>query len=123
MRRWLAIMMLVFLPLQFSWAAVANYCGHETGAAAKHIGHHDHAGHSHATKDVDPGHKGKVDGTASSASNLDCGHCLGYCAGMVDVSGSMEPQALASPPLWLGVSPSAEHPPAQPERPQWAALA
>jgi len=123
MRRWIAIVMLVFLPVQFSWAAVANYCGHETGAAANHIGHHDHAGHSHATKDADPGDKGKADGTASGAFDLDCGHCHGYCAGMVDVSASMEPQALASSPPGLGASPSAEHTPAQPERPQWAALA
>lgn len=123
MRRWLAILMLVFLPLQFSWAAVANYCQHETDAAADHIGHHDHAGHSHATKDADPGDKGKADGSVPSASNLDCGHCHGYCAGMVDVVSAFEPQALASAPLGLSALPSAEHTPAQPERPQWAALA
>ena len=123
MRRWLAILLLVFLPLQFSWAAVANYCAHETGAAASHVGHHDHAGHSHASKDVDPGHKGQADGKTPSASYLDCGHCHGTCAAMVDVVASFEPEALASAPLSLSAAPSAEHMPAQPERPQWAALA
>ena len=44
-------------------------------------------------------------------------------AGMVDVVSAFEPQALASTPLGLSASPSAEHMPAQPERPQWAALA
>lgn len=123
MRRWLAILLLVFLPLQFSWAAVANYCAHETGAAASHVGHHDHAGHSHASKDVDPGHKGQADGKTPSASYLDCGHCHGTCAAMVDVVASFEAEALASAPLSLSAAPSAEHMPAQPERPQWAALA
>lgn len=123
MRRWLAIVMLVFLPLQFSWAAVASYCGHETGAAAQHIGHHDHQGHGHAAKDVDPGDKGKADGTATGASSFDCCHCHGCCTGLVDVVTSFEPPAPASAPLGLSMSHSAEHPPAQPERPQWAALA
>ena len=42
MRRWLATLLLVLLPFQFSWAAVGGYCQHETGAAAKHFGHHNH---------------------------------------------------------------------------------
>ena len=42
MRRWLSILMLTLLPLQFSWAAVAAYCGHETGQHAEHLGHHEH---------------------------------------------------------------------------------
>ena len=42
MRRWLAILLLVCLPLQFSWAAVADYCMHESGETADHVGHHDH---------------------------------------------------------------------------------
>jgi hypothetical protein len=37
MRRRLAVPLLVFLPLQFSWAAVANHCGHDTGGAAEHL--------------------------------------------------------------------------------------
>ena len=42
MRRFLLILLLALLPLQFSWAAVAGYCQHETGPAAKHFGHHAH---------------------------------------------------------------------------------
>jgi hypothetical protein len=116
-------MMLVFLPLQFSWAVVADYCVHETGAAAKHPGHHDHAEHSHASQDVDPGNKGTDDRTAAPSSSPDCGHCHGSCAGMVDLPVAFEPPALASAPPDLGACPAAEPMPAQPERPQWAALA
>lgn len=123
MRRWLILLLLAFLPLQFSWAAVARYCGHETSAAAGHIGHHDHAGHSHAAKDVDAGQAGQADGTASGASNLDCGHCHGHFAGMVDGVAAFAPRALAGTPPGRVDCACAEHTPAQPERPQWAALA
>jgi hypothetical protein len=41
MRNLVVILMLCLVPLQFSWAAVADYCGHEQGKAAQHFGHHD----------------------------------------------------------------------------------
>ena len=42
MRRWLAIFLLILLPAQLSWAAVGDYCAHESGAGAEHFGHHEH---------------------------------------------------------------------------------
>lgn len=54
MRRRLAIVLLALLPLQFSWAAVASYCGHETQAATGHFGHHGHPQHADAPVDVTP---------------------------------------------------------------------
>lgn len=41
MRRFIVIIMLCLLPLQVSWAVVAEYCGHEQEKAAQHFGHHD----------------------------------------------------------------------------------
>ena len=41
MRRFLVLLLLCLLPLQISWAAVANYCGHEQDKTAQHIAHHD----------------------------------------------------------------------------------
>lgn len=43
MRRWLSLLLLVLLPLQFTWGAAAAYCGHETAREARHVGHHVHA--------------------------------------------------------------------------------
>lgn len=40
-KKLLFIFMLVLLPLQVSWAAVAVYCQHEQGQSA-HFGHHNH---------------------------------------------------------------------------------
>lgn len=42
MRRWLAVFLLILLPLQLSWAVAATYCGHEADPAARHVGHHEH---------------------------------------------------------------------------------
>lgn len=41
MRRLLVLLMLCLLPFQMSWAAVAEYCGHEQEKASQHFGHHD----------------------------------------------------------------------------------
>lgn len=41
MKRILVLLMLCLLPLQTSWATVANYCGHEGDKTTHHFGHHD----------------------------------------------------------------------------------
>lgn len=123
MRRWFAIVLMLLLPLQFSWAAVANYCGHETSAVADHVGHHGHASHDHGGKVAEMGDSAKTDGSSSPASGIDCGHCHGYCVGMFDLPSSLQPLLLGTAPPHLGAAPAAEHVPAQPERPQWASLA
>ena len=40
MRRFLVLIMLCLLPLQTSWATVADYCAHEEDKVAQHLGHH-----------------------------------------------------------------------------------
>jgi hypothetical protein len=112
MRRCLAILLLVFLPFQFSWAAVAGYCQHETGAAAQHIGHHEHKHHSDGADPSDAkALGGGIDG--------DCAVCHAGCAAALTglavlplVAASFanhlwHPGVLTSPPT------------GQPERPNW----
>lgn len=110
MRRWLAIFFMVFMPLQLSWAAVSAYCEHESGAAANHVGHHEHR------------HKGdEPDAGSKAVTHLDCGFC--HIAGVVALpsGGPSSPAvamalAMAPPPLGRLVS----RYPAEPERPKWA---
>lgn len=71
MRRWLTIFLLVFLPLQLSWAAGSVYCQHETGSSAKHFGHH---GHRHLGGDRD-GSAVDDGGDASGTYHADCESC------------------------------------------------
>lgn len=75
MRRWLTVFLMLFLPLQFSWAVAATYCSHEPkGAAAGHFGHHEHQ--HHAGADLAKDGKGKL----ADAVDGDCEVChLGAC--------------------------------------------
>lgn len=73
---------MLFLPLQWSFAAVAEYCLHESDAAAqKHVGHHPHEHHDQSKDQSDTG-KGKL-------QHADCATCLGHIA-------YIEPAAAAS---------------------------
>ena len=132
MRRVLAIVLLVLLPLQFSWAAVAAYCGHETQAAVAHFGHHQHRhlaeASDRAALDTDATAGAAVspdaaDGQAPGALDLDCGHCHGSCSAMpawpLGLAGAV---STAQPGATLDAAGGA-HAPTRPERPQWLPLA
>ncbi|PRC95076.1 hypothetical protein [Solimicrobium silvestre] len=62
MKRILIIFLLTILPLQMSWASVANYCLHEQDKSVQHFGHHTH---QHQTEQ-----QPQSDGTDS-----DCDYC------------------------------------------------
>jgi hypothetical protein len=136
-RRFLAIVLLALLPLQFSWAAVASYCGHETQGAG-HFGHHDHdhAHHAGASSDAGPAADlsahasptpdktgGAESDKAPGAMDLDCGHCHGTCSAMLTSPMGL-PGALSTalPSATLDETGGA-HAPTRPERPQWLPLA
>ena len=51
MVRCLLVVLMLLLPTQFTWAAVATYCEHETTPTSFHIGHHDH---QHQADSLDP---------------------------------------------------------------------
>lgn len=70
MHRLVAILILILLPVQWTFAAVGSYCRHEAAVAAKsHVGHHEHE-HEHA-KPV------KADGKGDSGTfeDQDCPTC------------------------------------------------
>lgn len=126
MRRWLTLLLLVWLPLQFTWAVGASCCppgarGSSHHMATHHMAAQDAAAPCHATDDTPPPHSG--DAPHSNAPGMDCGHCHGYCLGMPDVPGTVALPTLAdAPPVQIEL-PRTEHTPAQPERPQWPGLA
>jgi hypothetical protein len=135
-RRYLAIFLLAMLPLQFSWAAVASYCGHETQASTGYFGHHAHEHHAHAGSDAGPAADVGTDLTSApdeaggvnrdnlpGAMDLDCGHCHGTCSAMLTLPMGL-PGALSTalPSATLDET-SGAHAPTRPERPQWLPLA
>lgn len=115
MRRWLAILLLVLLPAQFSWAKLAAYCAHGAGSAAWHLGHHDKAQHGHAQPAADEATPGALD--------HDCGHCHGQLVVILGVPLQPLPAVAATAYFSLNAPNRAAPVPRPPERPQWAALA
>lgn len=127
-RRFLAIFMLVVLPFQFSWAAAASYCAHESSPDAVHFGHHELQHHADGS-DLEPVVADEAagadarDGKGSGGTDLDCGQCHSS-------SGAMQTLALAVPAPILAAAPSAApdefrgaYAATRPERPQWRLLA
>lgn len=120
MRRWLLIALLFVLPLQFSWAAAAAYCGHEPAPARTHTGHHAHA-HAASVADASQAQSDGVAKAQASPSGVDhdCGFCHLGCA---------QPLPSQAPSLPLGArdtiaapaTPSfASRGPDHPDRPDW----
>ena len=117
MRRWLALFLLCLLPLQVSWAAVADYCSHEHGSATQHFGHHDDE-HEVWTDQPDDA-KQQTDPVQTGKSSLghDHSHLSGFLALLHEHSVSTY-NAL-QPALRCNALTYPSIPPDRPERPNW----
>lgn len=112
MRRWLALFLLILLPLLSAWSVASAYCGGESDARAQHLGHHVDTHH-------EDGQRGSAGGTATSA---DCDHCHSPGATMSSFGNATRLIAPQAPVRWTDVALRAP-PVALPERPNWARLA
>lgn len=79
MRRWIAIALMIVLPLQFSWAAVAAYCQDEQGSSAQHFGHHVHL-QQKGDSDGHGGVSGSSHAKGQQQADRDCG-CSDHLCG------------------------------------------
>ncbi|TAK85306.1 MAG: hypothetical protein EPO01_13610 [Aquabacterium sp.] len=73
MRRWLVTLLVLLLPIQFTWVVAAPYCKHETAVRVAHFGHH-----SHEHKDTfgtESSKAAKTDGGSQDAVDYDCELC------------------------------------------------
>jgi hypothetical protein len=118
MRWWLSILLLVFMPFQFSWSAVATYCEHESGTRAKHFGHHEHK-HQQPAGDSSEVSEAKLAGAPGAA--LDVADCHFHCQCTVDLPAApVMPMVIGSQALTVWAMADAIAPvPSRPERPQW----
>ena len=116
MRSWLVVLLLVLMPLQFSWAAMGAFCQHERGSDASHAGHHAHEHRSQSDSD------GATSQTSASVADADCGTCHAGCSiAAPDAQAGMGAMASASWASLRAVQPRSA-PFDVPERPQWHAL-
>lgn len=113
MRRYFAIFLLMFLPLQLSWATVGAYCQHDTGQQNHQTGYHDHQQHKADAKDF------KKAGGDADCCPCHIGCSVGLCSGAT-LPGIAEPH-IQSPDAVVVKYPAGL--PSKPERPKWAALA
>lgn len=124
MRRFLALFLLLLLPLQFSWAAVESYCEHEerveAAQVAKHV-QHAHADIAAAAADADAGTGTGMD--TSIDTGCDSCHCHGHFTGISNRVRAVEPHPSNARPTAALADTGGAHAPARPERPQWAPLA
>lgn len=119
MRRFVVFLMLCLLPLQISWAAVADYCGHGQGETVQHFGHHDegHDGHEASSEKSDPDKQ-------TGKFNIGHDHChLAVFLGLLSGTAVHASEQSALPPLRCDERIHASLALDRPERPKWYALA
>jgi hypothetical protein len=77
MKRALLILLMLLLPLQFSFAAASAYCADETVKNAEHFGHHEHNGAELMKKAEVHSDTNSIE---KSAGDSDCHFCHSACA-------------------------------------------
>ena len=123
MRRFVAFLLISLIGFQTSWAAVTSYCQHEQGAAARHLGHHDHQHHHKSLIKVaeQEGHQPHQQNLSNAGVDLDCSFCHAACivALLLDSNPAITIQATLDVSYRLILHPpSAPHD--LPERPNWS---
>lgn len=124
MKRWLLILLIALLPLQFSWAAVGAYCGDEHESQLEHAMHVERSASPEAGADSHSDAGLSTADSALSDSGLDCEtHCHGHASCMPGAAPPLTAQGAG--PTWLGetLACPCESRAIQPDRPQWLALA
>lgn len=119
-RRYLAILLLVVLPVQFSWAMVGQYCAHETGAQSQHLGHHSHEHEQNvATAQPNAFNADEASGGALGGVHADCYSCHVSC-GFAILTPLVYPEFPSASVRPNGPSHAiGMHLAEQPDRPQW----
>lgn len=119
--RRLVYLMLTLIALQLSWVAIGAYCTHETGAAARHFGHHAHI------ESADELAAGDADQPSSlakkAAPHPHCGTCAHGALSPIELPALVLHLSTAGAPA-VGEIPDPDSSiPSPPERPQWRAAA
>jgi hypothetical protein len=111
--------LLTIMMLQLSWSVVAEYCEHETGRAAQHLGHH--ASHDDPAQET----FSSLDQPSKSKAGTLHSHCTS-CAHTPLTIEELPVVVAVSEPLRLAPFSPLHHlssiDVAPPERPQWAAV-
>jgi len=117
MARKFIILLMTFVALQFTWTAVSAYCGHETGRAAQHFGHHQHAESADELATTAKDNSSSL--TKKLTPHADCASCSHANVALAGLEPAVShPLANKCTPC-LPVPALASAYTAPPERPQW----
>lgn len=121
MRRLIILLMLCMLPVQISWAAISDYCSHESTSQGQHGVHH-HAAHDFAVSvfDLD------LPSQSSDPDQAKFGHDHCHLAGFIGLLTTVEMRAAIAPDLLFMQGESSVFSSQildRPERPKWFLLA
>lgn len=108
MVRWLAVMLLLLVPLQFASASLEAYCAQSVGAATRHGDHHPHS------CQVDEGAAG-----TEGQLHVDCGFCQIQASAVLLDAGPLPAKGLTHVLVDSTQDFPASAPVAEPERPKW----
>lgn len=110
MRKLVATILLVLLPLQWGWAVAGSYCVHEAATDGGHFGHHAHEHGDRAPESavdsVDPQPADDASNDSSildqaSVADSDCGVChlgsLQVAVGVVISPAALAPETADTP--------------------------
>lgn len=113
MRRFIALLLLMLVPLQAAFGAAAGYCEDEKTEVTSHFGHHEHAG---GEAEIEP----SDDGNSTTA---DCQIChLASAQAAVSLDGMPSATAAAHAPAPKAAA-RADHPQHPSDRPPKSLLA
>lgn len=117
MRKWVAVFLLVLLPLQAAWSAMVRYDAYQTTHSTAHLGHH--ACH----QEGDSAHNPTAKAQSGAGLGADCGDCHGGCTVLAPhyVNSALLPAGHA--PMMSITSTVASHIQREPERPKWRSIA
>jgi hypothetical protein len=114
MKKYLLILLMLMLPVQYAWSAAAVYCQHEQGAPS-HFGHH---AHQHKVKADDKGAHGKV-----QSADSDCEYCHMFSHAFFIPFDTRPTTPLLANYTAPASIPYTSHIPRRPPRPNWSRVA
>lgn len=117
MKKFSLILLLLLLPLQFTFAAVSSYCADKTVKATAHLGHHEHSG------DKKIHDSPKVNLVEKAVTDSDCHFCHSVFANLPVTFAGLTTPEISLPTNVAPLLLAAQHQTTPLQRPPIASLA
>lgn len=113
-KKYLLILLMLILPVQYAWSAAAVYCQHEQNSPF-HFGHH---AHQHKVKSEESGSHGKV-----KMADTDCEYCHMFSHAFFIPFDTRPMAPIEQSYAWPNTISYTSHIPQRPPRPNWSLVA